>query len=332
MPIIDSKPILTNTYNSVEDFLPESNSIYIFGDGGIDEFRAQHISNWDLTNRNIQLFAITEETITSFKYNDIEFLLKSPKSLNLIWNGVDKNTNIYIDITGLTHPVWAAIIRSSIDNGFLKTLVVYVEPDIYSRSKAPIEGQVYDLSEKIKGISPLPGFTVLSQIQNQDYIFVAFLGFEGPRLRHIVENLQPSDDSIFPVIGLPGFKSWYVFETFKGNKGTLEEKKAWQTIRYVPADCPFSCYYLLEELYDYSDHKMKIAPIGTKPHALGSIMFSINHPDVEIIYDHPIRKPGRTIGSSKLHVYHISAILKPNIAQNNLIDARKKILDRRKKV
>ena len=47
------------------------------------------------------------------------------------------------------------------------------------------------------------------------------------------------------------------------------------------------------------------------------IMFSLNHPEVEIIYDHPIRKRGRSEGTSRLHVYHISSIVKANPNRNN---------------
>ena len=54
---------------------------------------------------------------------------------------------------------------------------------------------------------------------------------------------------------------------------------------------------------------MKIAMVGTKPHALGAVLFALTNPArAELIYDHPIRKPGRTGGSDRLLVYHVGAI------------------------
>jgi hypothetical protein len=54
---------------------------------------------------------------------------------------------------------------------------------------------------------------------------------------------------------------------------------------------------------------LKIAPIGTKPHALGAVLFCLSRPDsVELVYDHPIRKANRTIGASRLLVYTISSL------------------------
>jgi len=49
--------------------------------------------------------------------------------------------------------------------------------------------------------------------------------------------------------------------------------------------------------------------IGTKPHALGAVMFALTSPSrIELIYDNPIRKEGRTDGLDRLLVYHVGAI------------------------
>ena len=86
-----------------------------------------------------------------------------------------KESNVYVDITGLSHSTWAGVLKSAIDNGY-KVMVVYVEPGLYSRSDAPLEGQIYDLSDKITEISPLPGFAVLAP-KKAETMFVPLLGF-----------------------------------------------------------------------------------------------------------------------------------------------------------
>ena len=82
-------------------------------------------------------------------------------------------------------------------------------------------------------------------------------------------------------------------------------------VRHVTANSAFDAFYILQELAaEYSDHSLKIAPIGTKPHALGAILFTLwTKRSVEIVYDHPIRKPNRTVGSANILVYEIDRLL-----------------------
>jgi hypothetical protein len=72
-------------------------------------------------------------------------------------------------------------------------------------------------------------------------------------------------------------------------------------------------YYTLSELARANPRKaMRIAPIGTKPHAVGAILFQLgtaSRGDVEIVYDHPIRKAKRTAGAWRVSVYHLSSFL-----------------------
>jgi hypothetical protein len=58
--------------------------------------------------------------------------------------------------------------------------------------------------------------------------------------------------------------------------------------------------------------------IGTKPHALGAVLFSLmSGCPTELVYDHPIRKPGRTDGTERLLVYHVSAIIPDGILRGS---------------
>ncbi|WP_275906926.1 hypothetical protein [Aeromonas sp. 5HA1] len=302
-------PILTDTFDKAEDFRPIENSLYIFASTG--ESRTSHTDSWSTLIQNVKLLEILEETQNSFKVKgDVNSIsLRSELALKALWVDLLPASKVYLDITGLTHSVWAGILKSALQMK-LEVLVVYVEPDAYSRSSAPVEGQIYDLSASIQGISPLPGFATLSSRNSEQFTFIPLLGFEGPRLRYIIEQIQPGFEYITPIVGSPGFKPWYVFEAYIGNKGALTETSAWQAVRYAPANCPFSCYYLLEEIAaDNNEKALKIALIGTKPHALGAILFTLSSSTpVELVHDHPIRKAGRTGGTAKLLVYHVSAL------------------------
>jgi hypothetical protein len=224
-------------------------------------------------------------------------------------------TVIYLDITGLLHAVWAPLLKALVESG-REVRSTYVEPDGYKRHSAPVDGHIYDLSKEIRGIAPLPGYTVLRQRNADDFLFVPLLGFEGTRFRYLLEQVQPSNDRIRPIIGVPGFKPWYVFETYAGNAPALRESGSWVHARYAPANCPFSCFYTLRQLAaENPDFSLKIAPIGTKPHALGAIMFALSRSaPIEIVYDNPVRQSGRTAGTSRLFVYYVSSVLPPTRA------------------
>lgn len=308
-------PVLTDTFERAADFRPVKNSIYVFSYSG--EERASHMDSWRKNAQGVAFCEIEQEELDQFRVRETGAVisLRSAVQLASLWDGLDHDTTIYIDLTGLTHAVWAGLLRSAILQK-RRVFVVYVEPDEYARSSAPVEGQVYDLSARIQGIMPLAGYAVLSPKNNVDFTFVPLLGFEGTRLRHVIEQVQPGYDRITPVIGSPGFKPWYVFETYLGNRAALVETEAWQAVRYAPANCPFSCFYLLQEIAAESNAgSLKIALVGTKPHALGAVLFAlISTTATELVYDHPIRKFGRTDGLARLHVYHASALFDSNSA------------------
>jgi hypothetical protein len=125
-----------------------------------------------------------------------------------------------------------------------------------------------------------------------------------------VEQVQPPGRKIVPVIGVPGFRPEYPFHTYHGNTLPLRQTVSWKNVRYAIANCPFSLLYVLQDIA--AEHPLdlvKIAPIGTKPHALGAVLFALTSPRrVELVYDHPVRKATRTIGRSRILVYHVSAL------------------------
>jgi hypothetical protein len=264
---------------------------------------------WRQTCKDVRFIEVTTETVSGFEVAGIpdRFLLRSALSLEKLLAPLGAGRVLYVDITGLSHPTWAALIRAAIA-ARMEVQVIYVEPNRYKRSAAPLEGQIYDLSTRIAGIAPMPGFATISS--SEESLFVPLLGFEGARFRHVIEQVQPSHERIVPVVGIPGFKPWYVFETYMGNRAALEETGAWEQAQYVPANCPFSCFYLLQRLAQSNPISvLKVAMIGTKPHALGAVMFALTSPNrIELIYDNPIRKEGRTDGLDRLLVYHVGAI------------------------
>lgn len=209
---------------------------------------------------------------------------------------------VLLDISGMSNTVWPALLRGIHDAGS-KIRVVYVEPKNYTRHRSPIDHNTFDLSTSFGGLAPIPGFVKLSRVDEDQTVFVAFLGFEGNRPESLFASFEVSP-KVIPVVGVPGFRIEFPAYTLSCNRRFLEQRPS-SEIRFARASCPFEVIEILEEVRkDYPEYYMYLAPVGTKPHTLGAIMFALKHPDsTEVLYDHPGRKPGRTEGVGVIHVY-----------------------------
>lgn len=213
---------------------------------------------------------------------------------------------LLIDISGLQHSVWAPLLKNAFLNK-VRTRVLYAEPESYKSHPSPASATLFDLSIKFDGLEPLPGFARLSGPQDETKcLFVAMLGFEGNRPERLVMQVDPLP-KVIPVIGVPGFQMEFPAFTVACNRVLLSEYNAHSEVRYARASCPFETYDILCSIRkEYPDHYMYLAPVGTKPHALGTILFSIANPNTtEVMFDHPVRKAGRTKGVGVIHIYDL---------------------------
>ncbi len=307
MPYPDS-PRLTALI-SLRDFAPAAGSGYIYA-GGPEE-RAAHVDTW-VSTRSISTAEVRQQDAAAISvqvgggHYDVQ--LRSHAALDRLL-GLLPN-ELYLDITGLGHHVWAPLLRAAIV-ARKRLWGVYAEPGEYTRTATPTEGTIYDLSERIVGISPLPGFATLREMDRDSYAFIPLLGFEGTRLIHVLEHVQPPGDATIPIVGVPGFRAEYPFVSLKGNRKALIDGGHWVNIRFARANCPFDVFFTLRSVMaDFQRDYLRIAPIGTKPHGLGAVLFALSAESrVELIYDHPIRKPGRTSGVARICVYDIATFV-----------------------
>lgn len=310
------EPLLTNTVRQSEFAVPDG-SLYIFGSSS--EQRAAISSSWhaEAVGRGVVFVEATEAEGRSAV--DIDSTagkhrigLRSPDALFAALD-VGAAGRIYLDITGLAHHIWASLLIAIMRAGADRHLtVIYVEPAEYTPSADPIRGALYDLSERIEGIAALPGLAFLRD--SSDFAgecVIPMLGFEGARLAHVLEHTQPSGDSVFPIIGVPGFRIDYPFVTYDGNFEELDSRRLWHAVRFATANCPFSGYFALRAIAEQRPrHLLRIAPIGTKPHGLGAVLFALSRPShTEIVYDHPVRKAGRTSGSARVCIYDVGSFI-----------------------
>lgn len=311
-------PLGTSLYGGWGEFVPVEGAAYLFGTSA--EERSVHPQEWEASATNVQFVRVwSPEENTSrafstcrFEYGNVDraFQLRAGDKLMEAISSLGR-ASIYVDITGLSHAVWAPLLRAAIESG-KPVSVVYAEPASYSFSRTPTEAEIFDLSAEIRDILPLPGFVTLAEPTEEDkVVFVPLLGFEGRRLAYVLEKVQPPMKTTIPIVGVPGFRMEYPFHTYLGNRNILKINNLYLRIRYAVANSASDVYCQLVEIArENPDCLIKIAPIGTKPHALGAVLFALHSKQpTELIYDHPIRKPRRTVGSANILVYNVSCIL-----------------------
>lgn len=274
---------------------------------GFFEERSSIPAEW-ITSTFARVVEICEtDNISEFYVaGDSDVVIKgsSKADIHRLLDGCD-NDPLYIDITGLSHHVWMPLLRGAIELK-LDVRCIYSEPEKYQFTSSPRPGEFFDLSTRIRGISPVPSFTKLGSGRELKTIIVPLLGFEGTRFRYMIETLQPEGRDIYPIIGVPGFKPEYPFHTFEGNAATLEITRSWENVIFADASCPFAVTSRLAALKaQMNDVFIQIPMIGTKPHALGAVLHALRNKDVELVYDHPVRKPNRTLGAARCHVYRV---------------------------
>lgn len=312
MDRLANRPLFTREFSPGQSLPTQGAFSYIYGRF---EERSELAPGW-LKTREGRLIEVVELDMASANFGPgfEDVRLRDAKRLQEFLRSIAGGP-IFIDITGLTHRVWAPLLRAAVQAG-IPIDVIYVEPEDYRYSASPREGEIFDLSERIDGIAPIPGFAFLSERRNRQTCFVPLLGFEGTRLAYLIEQVEPIGHKTFPIVGLPGFRPEYPFHSYLGNHQVLKESRAWKNIHYATANCPFSLYFALEEIIakNPSDH-IKVGLIGTKPHALGAVLYAVSQPDkIELVFDHPKPKIVRTTGAARRLCYSISMFMKERMS------------------
>jgi hypothetical protein len=251
--------------------------------------------------RIIWIAKIDKESI-SVKHGVSELIisLRDDQAIDKLFS----SKQVLIDVTGLTHNIWAPLLKSAYSQK-IQTRIMYAEPESYTPHPSPASSAIFDLSVTFEGLAPLPGFAQLAGPDDEEKcLFIAMLGFEGNRPEHLASQLDPTP-KVIPVVGAPGFQLEYPAFTVGCNRMFLDEYKAHSEVRYARASCPFEAFEALKKIHrDYPDHYIYLALVGTKPHAIGSILFAITHADTtEIMFDYPVKKDGRTSGIGIVHIY-----------------------------
>jgi hypothetical protein len=313
--MISNEYLYSSVYSKYNDFIPEEKSIYLYGNSIED--RSLCPDRMKIRNREkVQFVKVIDNGNDFINIEGIENSININDFFEIgrLINGYNSEI-VYIDVTGLNTRICASFIKQVVNMIYQKVLrqlyIVYFEPQKYSIDVFKSEGVYNDLADKIEGISPLPGFSAIIPVDQGDTYFFAFLGFEGGRFSYLLEKVQPVQEKIYPIIGTPGYRIEYPYYTYLGNKRAIRETECWKRRFYIAANSIVESYEMITSKCLKDERRLfRIAPIGTKPHAIGVILSALKHPNqIEIIFDNPKKIKKRTTGYGNIVVTNATKLM-----------------------
>jgi hypothetical protein len=191
---------------------------------------------------------------------------------------------ITIDVTTFTKRHLLLLLKAIDDLRLWSILRIY-----YTEPKDYITDLYLPMSMGIRTISPITGFISHTSL-SRPTLLVILLGYEGDRANAIYENIDPNE--VFLIIPKPAYHAEWEGRTEAMNKQLIriigEDR-----IRHVHSQDPVLVAGKLEEIlrpYSLDEWRCSIAPLGTKPQALGTYLFwRRNRGKFSIIYAQPLR-------------------------------------------
>lgn len=297
-------------FMTLHEMFIEDNSLYLYGHD--TDYRSSACANYLRTHaRNVdvvELEFIPRESMKVVGEGFKPILLKSDKEMTAFFQDYGRK-HIYLDVTGMDVQLVAALLLRSNNQGY-EIHVVYAEPEHYITEQFHKEGEDHEWAGVIDGIKPLPGFANFANPDEQ-FIFCVFLGFEGGRFSHLITQMQPLEDYTIPIFGVPGFRIEYPYYAYWSNHKGMKKTDSSRNVRYASANSIVDAYLLLHKIGSDNQGKLiKVAPIGTKPHAVASIVYAMRHSRyVEVVYDNPQKSEKRSVGVGQIFDCNITKLL-----------------------
>lgn len=204
------------------------------------------------------------------------------KELEPLLTGIAPNDTVAIDISCFTKPFFFYLIklfREKFKTRFIDTY--YTEPESYIFPKGLFSS--YHSSSGPLTVREIPGYNGLES-RNDQRILIILLGFDGDLSQEINEDVSPTKTLL--VNGFPGYAPKFKDISLVTNEKLTSNKDF--KIYYARSNNPFEVYNLLDKVKNENLKSfINVAPLGTKPMALGACLFAIHNPHVRIVYPIP---------------------------------------------
>lgn len=194
-----------------------------------------------------------------------------------------KGKKILIDISTFIKPYFYCLLKLLIQVCSLtEVYVTYTEPESYGK---PLQEHV-TFTRGLDRVGEIPAFNGFIDIDKKNMLII-MLGFEGQRALEVLRSVQP--DKTLAINGFPAYRPEFKDVSLISNTLVIREGECFPELQYSSASDPFETYRTLAKLHkDWSNYyNFSIAPLGTKPMALGACLFALQCADTRLIYAYP---------------------------------------------
>lgn len=184
---------------------------------------------------------------------------------------------------------------------------IYAEPDRYVPSTDAIGMELaFRFSDRFRGLRPVPGYAGELRDDEQGRL-VACLGFEADRLDRILQD----DDGNFIkhitlICGVPPYRTAWEVHALLAHERIISQHRSCE-LEFAGANNPKATYERLKAAAAAVDRNQRliIAPLGSKPSAIGVALFACCRENIRLKYDFPVRIQGKTEGIGAIHYYSV---------------------------
>lgn len=230
----------------------------------------------------------------------IDLCIQTPQLLQSL--GIEQK-NILLDLSSLDHVLIMFLTKQLIERVVPRSFFgAYIRPQEYIQQSGTIG---FSLCEQVRAVNSVPGF---ARRESKKQTLCSFLGFEGIRLKSILEYVH-NIEKFIPVVAFPsGTPQWYNV-TMWNSMDILQSNNQDFAIRKCFSESVFEAVNLLHSNI-HSEDRVVLAPLGTRPHSMACSIFACQHQHSRIIYDYVIESPHRAKGIANITIYHLSSFLK----------------------
>lgn len=296
-------------YDDVSDYLDNHIDLLISGTPGKDVREKFFHEKWYDANKDILVLQRIDNEQIQYQFIQNKSIVRD-KTVDLcvglprVLKALQIDTkNVLIDLSSLDHVSIMALTKQLLTQAPPRSLFAsYIRPEHYHHQKGALG---YELSQKIQAVSAVPGF---ARRERGQQTLCSFLGFEGIRLKGVLEAIQ-NTDKLIPIVAFPsGSPQWYNL-TIWNNMDILQSETKELAIHKCLSEGVFEAVNLLERIISPDEH-IVLAPLGTRPHSMACAIYACEHPNSRIVYDFAVENEERAVGISHIKIYHLSSFIK----------------------
>lgn len=296
-------------FGDIAEYLYKNNELLIAGVPSEDERSLFFQSEWNNRKKDILLVERLPADQLHYQvfiesklvHEDIGDLYNVTPRLLRRLHIEDKN--VLLDMSSMDHVLIMFLTKQLLTQVVPRIFfAAYIRPEKYSKQYGDIE---FSLSSKVMAVEAVSGF---AKREGSKQVLCSFLGFEGIRLKGVLESIH-NVDKFIPVVAFPsGSPQWYN-TTMWNIMDTLQSECNESSVLKCYSESVFDAIELLRDNIA-SDEKVVLAPLGTRPHSMACAIFACEHPHTRIVYDYVVENNHRAIGISEITVYHLSTFLR----------------------